>query len=185
MLKISNKIIVILVGFVFFGCAPSTWTSTIYSDNYDKQANTTTVTLSPYGVVKIPGKWLKTRESNVSGQHFFISQDKDSVTVAVAFMLWNRYEFSYNNPQVTPENFVKKFYEWDATYLQKKTNSELRIVKEDKEKNYIIWSLSHKNMSQDYFLYGLKGKIAHNFLVETNKWDEDTKIKFLEKLYTE
>src|SRR5688572_29081812 len=92
-------------------------TSIIYSDSYDKISDQTSVVISPYGVIKIPGKWTKTRENDVSGQNFFIGQD--SAEIAIALVLWNNYEFSHNNPEVTPDNFVRKYFEWDANYLRK------------------------------------------------------------------
>ncbi len=137
----------------------------------------------PYGEVKIPGKWTKTKENAISGQHSFIGVD--SVRIAVALQPWDKYEFSHNNPEVTPDNFVKKFYEWDANYLKEQTGGQLRIVKEDKQKGYLIWNLSNGQIPQDYFLFGLKGKIAHNLSIISDKWDEDRKVKFLEQLYGE
>jgi hypothetical protein len=131
--------------------------------------------------VRIPSKWTKTSESDVSGQHFFIRPD--SVRVAVALQPWDEFEFSNNNPQVTPDNFVKKFYEWDANYLKEQTKGQLKVVKENKERNYLIWNLRNRQKQNDYFLFGLKGKTAYNLYVTTDKWNEDKKVKFLEQLY--
>ena len=127
------------------------------------------MTIFPYGVIKVPGKWTKTRESAVSGQYFFIGQD--SVKIAIALQPWDKFEFSNNNPQVTPDNFVRKFYEWDANYLREQTKGQLRIVKENKEKDYLIWNLANDQKPQDYFLFGLKGKVAYNLNITTDKWD--------------
>jgi hypothetical protein len=164
-------------------CSASKSTSILYSDYYDKQAGLTSVTISPYGVIKVPGKWTKTGENEVSGQHFFVGQD--SVKIAIALQRWDRFEFSYNNPNVTRDNFVRKFYEWDASYLKQRTKGQLKIVKEDRERNYLIWNLSDASTPQDYFLFGLKGKVAYNLNVISDKWDEDKKVKFLETLYGE
>ncbi len=137
----------------------------------------------PYGEIKIPGKWKKTGENKVSGQYFFVGQD--SVRIAIALQPWDKYEFSYNNPDVTTDNFVRRFYEWDANYLKDKFSGQIGTVIENLEGNYIIWNLKNEQGLNDYFLFGLKGKIAYNFNVTTDKWDEDKKIKFLEKLYLE
>jgi hypothetical protein len=173
----------IILGAVLFSCATTKPTSVLYSDNYDKNTDLTSVMIFPYGEVKIPGKWTKTRESDISGQHFFIGQD--SVTVAVALQPWDKFEFSNNNPQVTPDNFVRKFYEWDANYLKEQNKGQLKIVTENKGKNYMIWNLTSETGLNDYFLFGLKGKTAYNLYVTTDKWDEDRKVKFLEQLYGE
>ncbi len=181
--KNINILATIILGLTLLNCVATKSTSVIYSDNYDKQTNTTSVIIFPYGSVKVPGKWVKTRESDVSFQHFFINQD--SVTLAIAMNPWNQYEFSSNNPQVSTDNFVKMFYEWDANYLRDKTDGQLEIIKEIKDKDYLVWSLSKRKLPTDYFLFGLKGQVAHSFYITTDKWDEVTIVNFLEKLYTE
>jgi hypothetical protein len=173
----------ILLSAVLLSCATPKSTSILYSDNYDKNTNQTSVMILPYGEIKIPGKWAKTRENGVSGQHFFIGED--SVQIAIALQPWDKYEFSHNNPAVTPDNFVRKFYEWDASYLKEQTGGQLRVVKENKQNNYLIWNLFSGTKPQDYFLFGLKGKIAYNLNVTTEKWDEEKKVNFLEGLFSE
>jgi hypothetical protein len=181
--KLINIAASVLVGMILLTCSATQPTSVLYTDSYDQQTDFTSVTIFPYGVIKVPGKWTKTGESDVSGQHFFVGHD--SVKIAIALQPWDEFEFSNNNPQVTPDNFVRKFYEWDANYLKEQTKGQLRIVKENKEKNYLIWNLSSGRKPQDYFLFGLKDKIAYNLSVTTDKWDEEKKIKFLERLYIE
>jgi len=90
-----------------------------------------------------------------------------------------------DNPQVTQANFVRKFYEWDANYLKEQTNGQLKIVKESKDMNFLIWNLTSEIKLSHYFLFGLKGKIAYNLYVKTDKWNEDKKVKFLELMYSE
>lgn len=173
----------IIFGIILFSCASTQSSSVLYSDDYDKKNDVTSVTIFPYGDVKIPGKWTKTSESDVSGQHFFTGPDSERM--AVALQPWDKFEFSENNPQITPDNFVRKFYEWDANYLKEQTKGQIKIVKENKEKNYLIWNLKSGTKQNDYFLFGLKGKTAYNLLVTTDKWNEDEKVKFLEQLYGE
>jgi len=156
--------------------------SILYSDNYDKNSDLTSVMIFPFGGVKIPGKWTKTRMSNVSGQHFFVGHD--SVSVAIALQPWDEFEFSNNNPEVTPDNFIRKFYEWDSNYLKEQTKGQIKIVTENKDKNYLIWNLTNESNLNEYFLFGLRGTIAYNLYVTTEKWDEDRKVKFLEQLYS-
>lgn len=137
----------------------------------------------PYGEIKIPGKWTKTSENRVGGQYFFIGQD--SVAISVALQPWDKYEFSFNNAEVTPENFVRKFYQWDWNYLKDKTGGQVRIVKEDTERNYLIWNIKNQQGLNGYFLFGLKGKIANNFYIASDKWSEEKKVNFLEGLFRE
>ena len=105
--------------------------------------------------------------------------------MAIALQPWDKYEFSHNNSEVTPDNFVRKFYEWDANYLKEQTNGQLKILTENQEKNYLIWNLKNERGLNDYYLFGLKDKTAHSLKVTTAKWDEEKKVKFLERLFSE
>lgn len=173
----------ILLPAVLISCVPTKSTSILYSDSYDKNTDHTSVMIFPYGEVKVPGKWTKTKANSVSGQYFFVGPD--SARIAISLQQWDKYEFSHNNPSVTPGNFVRKFYEWDANYLQEKTNGQLKILVENQERNYLVWSLTGGQSSDDYFLFGLKGKVAYNLYVTTEKWGEDKKVSFLEGLFVE
>lgn len=174
-------IVIVSIGLTWNSCVPSKSISNLYNDTYDITGDITVITIAPYGVVKLPGKWTKYRENSNSGQYFYFN--KDSIRIAVALHHWKNFEFSTNHPEVTPENFVRKFYEWDATYLKNQTNGELNIHKEDKELNYLIWRLSSGKELREYFLFGLKGQIAYNLYINSAKWDEAKKIEFLEQVY--
>lgn len=168
---------------ILIACASTKATSILYSDDYDPATDRTVVMIFPYGEVKIPGKWTKTSENAVSGQHFFIGLD--SVKIAIALQPWDKYEFSNNNPEITQSNFVQKFYEWDANYLKEQTNGHLKVLAENKEKNYLVWRLQSEQGGSDYFLFGLKGKTAFNLNIKTDKWDEEKKVNFLMQLFGE
>ena len=133
----------------------------------------------PYGEVKVPGKWTKTRYNTVSHQYFF--KGPDSVTLAIDLNKWNQYEFY--NETVTLDNFVKTFFEWEASYMREQTGGEIKVLKEDKEKNFIIWSIKKQPDIDSYFLFGLKAKTSFNLYVTSAKWSEETKIELLEKVY--
>ncbi|NOT73944.1 MAG: hypothetical protein HOP08_03380 [Cyclobacteriaceae bacterium] len=155
-----KNLLIIFLGAILLSCSSTRSISILYSDSYDETKDQTSVMILPFGTVKVQGQWKKVKENHVSGQYFF--DGPDSVGIAIALQPWDRYEFSHNNPEVTPQNFVRKFYEWDANYLKEKTGGQLRIVKEDEQKGYLIWSLSNGPIPQDYFLFGLKGNIAYN-----------------------
>lgn len=168
---------------VLHSCATTKSTTILYSENYDATNDRTSVLMFPYGEIKIPGRWKKISENGVSGQYFFINQD--STIIAIALNPWNKYEFSNKNPEVTTDNFVRKFYEWDATYLKEQINGEMRILTENKDENYLIWNLVNEKSVNDYYLFGLKGDIAYNLSITTEKWSEDSKVEFLELLFAE
>lgn len=176
-----NQFLIVILSTVLLSCATTKSTSILYSDSYNKNTDLTSVMIFPYGVIKVPGKWTKTRENAVSGQYFFIGQD--SVHIAIALQPWDKYEFSRNNPEVTTDNFVRKFYDWDANYLKEQTNGQVRILTENREKGYLVWNLKSERNGNDYFLFGLKGKTAYNLNIKTNKWDEEKKVNFLEQLF--
>jgi hypothetical protein len=181
MMVLRNLLLTIFIGTVLISCSASRSTSIIYADDYDVRNDITSITILPYGGVKVPGKWTKTRENDVSGQHFFTGPD--NLTFAVALNRWDNYEFFHN--QITPETFVKEFYEWDANYLKAQTGGQIRIIKEDNSKNYIIWSLTNRQNLSEYFLFGLRGRVAYNLLLSSYEWDEARKIELLEKIYTQ
>jgi hypothetical protein len=180
-MRYIGKLLTIVLSTLILSCTSTGKTSVLYSDQYDPQIDITNVMIFPYGEIKIPGKWIKTSRNEISGQIFFIGVD--STKVAIALQKWDNYEFSYKNPEITPENFVQKFYEWDANYLKTKTNGQIKILTENKEKNYLVWSLERDNQSIEYFLFGLKEKTAYNLNISNDDWDEAKKIDFLQKLF--
>lgn len=168
----------IIIG-ILISCIPTKSTSVLYSDSYDKKNDWTSVTILPYGEVKIQGKWTKTSYNSSSRQHYF--KNIDSVTFAVAINPWEKYEFYKQG--MTPNQFVKAYYDWDSNYWQQQTKGQLRILKENTDNSYIIWNLKKEPNIHSYFLFGLKDKKVFNLYVSTNKWDEEKITELLEKTY--
>lgn len=181
-MKRLEQLLAIIFLMILSSCSTTRSTTILYSDNYDQTTDRTSVMIFPYGEVRIPGKWTKTGEYAISGQYFFVG--RDSVKVAIALQPWDKYEFSHNNPEITPDNFVRQFYEWDANYLKQQTKGQLQILIDNPEQNYLIWNLRNARGLNDVYLFGLKGKTAYNLRLTTEKWNEEAKIKFLEQLFT-
>ena len=157
-------------------------TSTIIGGQYEAKTNTTDYFVLPLGGVSLPGKWTKTRYSNVSGQQWF--KNPDSVSVAIAFTQCNRYEFY--KKELKDFSFVKAYYEWDAKYLAKAYNIQDTILLADTTNNYIVWRLWGNNKGLEinsYYLFGYKNCSVHNFYVSTDKWTQEQKVQFLQDLY--
>jgi hypothetical protein len=173
-----RSFLLIILG-ALLSCVPTKSTSVLYGDNYDKNTDLTSVTILPYGQVKIPGKWTKTDYNSSSRQHFF--KDTDSVTFAIGLNPWDKYEFY--KPEMTPNQFIKAYYEWDSNYWQEQTKGLLRIIKENTDRNFIIWNLKKEPNIDSYFLFGLKNKTVFNLYVTTDKWDEGKIAELLEKTY--
>ncbi len=86
---------------------------------------------------------------------------------------------------MTGAEFVKAYYEWDANYWKQQTKGQLKTIKENEEKNYLIWNLLRDPDVDSYFLFGLKNKTSFNLYVSSDKWDERKKVELLEKIYNE
>lgn len=168
-----------ILGVIAISCIPTKSTSTLYSDSYDKEKDLTSVMIFPYGDVKIPGNWTKTSYNNSSRQHFF--KDADSTTFAVAINPWNKHEFY--RQEMTANQFVKAFYEWDSIYWQQQTNGEVELLKEDLEGNYIVWHLKKEPNIDGYFLYGLKRQTVFNLYITSTKLSESKIVELLEQTY--
>lgn len=180
MKKAARFILALFISLILFCCSPARHSSTLYSDNYDKDKDQTSIVIFPYGQISIPGKWTKTRYSNVSTQYFFTNSD--SMTFAVAMHPWDGYEFY--KKEMTKTEFLKAFYEWDSEYLKKAYNGELKKIKEDTNKNFIIWNITASNKN-NYFLFGVKNTTAFNLFIDTDKWDEAKKVDLLESIYNQ
>lgn len=181
MTKLTRLIVLLAGAGLLIRCSSSRQSSTLYSDSYDPAKNKTSVVIFPYGQTVIPGKWTKTGYNKISRQYFF--KNDDSVIFAVALNYWDKYGFY--KAEMTPGEFVKAFYEWDAGYLKEQLKAETRLIKEDKERNFIIWGLEKAPDIDGCFLFGLKNKTVYNIYVDTGKWNETEKIALLEKIYNE
>ena len=105
------------------------------------------------------------------------------MTFAVALNPWDKYEFYKQG--MTEAEFVNAYYEWDASYWKQQTNGQLKIIKENRERNYVIWNLLRNPDVDSYFLFGLKNKTSFNLYISSEKWDERKKVELLEKIYNE
>lgn len=151
---------------------------------YNKKKNCTNYFVMPYGTVSIPGKWEKGRQSSVSYQQYF-KNEKDSVTIAISFGSYKSFGFNLKG-NLKGFDFVKKYYEWDSQYLTNNTGLQREIIKEDSLNNYIIWQLRGNTHGVDVdqlFLFGIKNKNISDFMINTQKWNIDTKVSFLENLF--
>lgn len=162
----------------------SSRTSYIISCEYDKSKNVTYYSKFPLGSVNIPGEWQQTTYNSTSKQQYFIN--KDSVTIAIAIVSTNGFEFNQDNSRKGFE-FTKSFYEWDSQYLSKTHGLQVNIEEEDPVKNYIIWTIQgyvNNNPIQNYFLFGESNNVARNYSVQVSKeWNGEQIISFLRNLY--
>lgn len=130
------------------------------------------------GEVKIPGNWKQLNKMDDSGQIYL--KNEEEIIIAVAQNPKKSYSF-FKSSASDFEN-VKLFYIWDSDYY-KENNFKTEKIKENEELEYIIWKYNDKKLD-NIFLFGSAKDNFLNLLVYTNKWSEDKKILFLEKLYT-
>lgn len=129
------------------------------------------------GEVKIPGNWKQLNKMDDSGQIYL--KNEQEIIIAVAQNPKKSYSFFKSNASDF-EN-VKLFYVWDSDYY-KENKFKTEKIKENAESEYIIWKYNDKKLD-NMFLFGSTKDNFLNLLVYTNKWSEDEKILFLEKLY--
>ncbi len=129
------------------------------------------------GEVKIPGNWELLNKMDDSGQTYLTN--KDGVVIAVAQNLKKAYPFFKSNE--SDFDNLKLFYTWDSDYY-KENKFKTDKIKENKESEYIIWKYNDKKLD-NVFLFGSVKNNFINLLVYTDKWSEEEKIVFLEKLY--
>lgn len=100
-----NKLLTLLIFTTLLGCATHQ-TSVVVSDNYNQEADQTTLTIVPHGNINIPGKWTKTSYNAVSRQHFF--ENKDSITIAVTKNPKDQYPFYQKD--LSDKEFTTQYY---------------------------------------------------------------------------
>ena len=155
--------------------------STLYSDKYEADKDQTWIMIFPYGQIYVPGKW--TRKEYISNTRQYFYANADSVQFGVALNPIDKFEFY--KKEMTPYEFVKAYYDWDASFLKQQTGGELALIQENKDKNYIIWSLKKAPKIYSYFLFGIKNKVAYNLYISTDKWEEAKVFPLLETIYNQ
>jgi hypothetical protein len=127
--------------------------------------------------IRIPGEWKQLNTMDDSGQTYLENDKK--VIIAIAKNPKKAYSF-YKIKKSDFKN-VQSFYRWDSDYrkeLKHKTNK----IKENSKLEYVIWKYNDGKLD-NVFLFGSVNDNFLNLLVYTNEWDEDKKVRFLEKLY--
>jgi hypothetical protein len=181
-MKLINKIIALLLLMIVTSCTGSKSISTIESNHFDDKANLTTFTKSPLGSLSIPGKWTKISYNQVSMQHNF--ENADSVLTALAINQSTAYPFYKTN--MTSNEVVKEFYEWDSKYLAENIQGTRTIIKQDTINHFILWQIKADNEKykvDNHYLFGSENGIIFTVFISTNKWTNEQKIEYLQTVY--
>ena len=167
---------------VLAGCAQKI-ISTVTSSNYNKNTNTTSYTVVPYGSALLPGAWTKARYVTSARQQFF--RNNDSVVVSLAFGPGDKFEFSKEG--LTGFPFVKAYYEWESRYMEKELGQKVSLVVTDSINKYLIARV-YSDKVNEFQLFGAKdcgcksGAFQH-YTVTGRKISNDEMIKFLQDIY--
>lgn len=168
---------------ILVGCT-SQKINLITGSDYDESKNQTEYFQLPFGSVTLPGKWERTKYNSISGQQFFI--DKDSVSIAIAFNRYDKYEFNADGAKKGFE-FVKAYYEWDSKYFVDSHGLKRKEIEKDSVKKYMIYEIfgeTEKSKIDTYFLIGENNGNTSNFSISvTDKWTKNEKIGFLKNLF--
>jgi len=168
------KALLLFVCVALSGCYDGQRTMLI-ADSYSPEKDVTTLQLIPYGDIKIPGKWTKTSFNESSKQHFF--SNSDSISIAVALNPMKKY--SFYQPDVSAEEFLTAFFNWEKDFYEQ---NGIAVTKINREPNYVIFSVKKENINT-ILLFGAKEDMALNYAISSTKWDDSQRIKFLKTLF--
>lgn len=181
-MKSTIKIISVFLLAIMTSCMAPKAVSTIESNTYDGKTNQTTFNKFPFGSLSIPGKWTKISYNQVSRQHNF--KNADSVLTAVAINQTSSYPFC--KPNMTSNEVVKEFYEWDSKYLADNLNGKRTIIKQDSVNHFIVWQITADNEKykvDNHYLFGCENGIIFTVFVATDKWTNEQKVEHLQTVY--
>lgn len=172
------KFTIIVLGLLFSSLTSAMQLTDSTKTTGPTSLNTTTVLNTDYGVVRIPGLWMKFSYEKESKQHFLKNDEGIIIGVALTPMkLYPFYSSSKNKSEI-----IADFFKWEYDF-RVSAGFKCSKIKDNKTENYIIWKFTEKEID-NVFLYGTKSDLLSNFLVYTDKWDEQKKIDFLEKFYS-
>lgn len=181
-MKSTIKIISVFLLAIMTSCMAPKAVSTIESNTYDTKTNQTTFNKFPFGSLSIPGKWTKISYNQISRQHNF--KNADSVLTAVAINQTSSYPFY--KPNMTSNEAVKEFYEWDSKYLADNINGNRTIIKQDTVNHYIVWQITADNEKykvDNHYLFGCENGIIFTVFIGTDKWTNEQKVEYLQTVY--
>lgn len=181
-INVKNALTFLCFVIILTGCTKRI--STIVGGEYDKNTNRTNYFMLPGGSTWLPGKWVKTRYNEVSGQQFF--RNEQGIEIGIGFVPINNYEFNTDKSKKGFE-FTKAFYEWDSGFFIKKYKLHRTEIESNESQNYIIWQLfdeSDPKKIDTYFLFGEKNGFTRSFAITiTDKWTQEEKIRVLKEMY--
>jgi hypothetical protein len=145
---------------------------------FSKVSDTTSFKYTADKTIKIPGDWKLTQVLKGSRQVFF--KNEDSTTIAIAVHTASTFP-SYKEIQTEFET-AYAFYEWDSKFMKEEEKMEVKKIKEDKEKAYIVWSAKDA-YNDNYHLFARNNDDLYNFMIYDEKMTLEKKVAFLEMMY--
>jgi len=169
------KTVIIVLGLLFSSLTNAMQIADSTQTTGPNSSNTTTLVKTDCGILMIPGLWQEFSYEKVSRQHFL--KNNDGVIIGVALTPMKLYPFYSSS--ISKSKIVAEFFKWEYDY-RISAGFKCSKIKENTVDNYIVWKFTEK-MIDNVFLYGIKADLLTNYLVYTDKWDEQKKIDFLEE----
>ena len=163
----TNRQLILLTILIFIG-------SLSYSQNTKVILNSVNITLPG------PGEWKQTAKNETGGQWMF-KNENSKMTVSLSAR--HKSKFDFYKDTISDVRLVTAFYKWDADYWASDKKNEVTQIKIDKDKKYVAWRLKTPQGS-NLILNGLKADNLIGIQIpDDSKFDDENKIKFLEKIY--
>jgi len=103
--------------------------------------------------------------------------------MTVSLSARHKSKFDFYKDTISDVRLVTAFYKWDADYWASDKKNEVTQIKIDKDKKYVAWRLKTPQGS-NLILNGLKADNLIGIQIpDDSKFDDENKIKFLEKIY--
>lgn len=131
--------------------APATSSENPAGGMYKQNANNMVYTVSPYGSLALPGQWTAGKYAKASRNQYFYRSD--TTTMIVSIDACRNQPFARDG--IDGFEFVRRYYEAESKYQVQLLEQTPRVLIEDKENKYMLWTV-HSDGIDQYFLAGVK-----------------------------
>lgn len=131
--------------------APATTSTQPVGGTYKQNASSMVYTVNPYGSIALPGKWDAGKYAKASRQQYFYRSD--TTTMIVSIGACSNQPFARDG--IDGFEFVRRYYEAESKYQTQLLEQTPRVLIEDKENKYMLWTV-HSDGIDQYFLCGVK-----------------------------
>ncbi len=128
--------------------------------------------------IVLAGNWKVKQVLQGSKQVFFINED--STEVGIAVLPANKLPF-YKEEQDAFTS-AQAYYQWDADYMRDEEKMEIKKIKENKDKAFVIWNAKDKNNDNTY-LFARHKDLLYNIMIFDPAMPLEKQLKLLEEIF--